>query len=61
LSRYASIGDIPVNEQADYQQLSQNNLMLFAKAERLGWREPTPQEDAEYLQHVQNAKVKHGG
>lgn len=61
LSRYASIGDIPANEQADYQRLSQNNLMLFAKAERLGWRESTPQEDAEYLQRVQNAKVKHGG
>lgn len=61
MSRYARLEDIPASEQADYQMLSNNNLMLFAKAERLGWREPTPQEDAQYLQQIQNDKAKQGG
>ncbi|MGN6320336.1 MAG: transglutaminase family protein [Dyella sp.] len=58
LSRYARPEDIPASQQADYQMLSNNNLMLFAKAERLGWREPTVQEDVHYLQQIQHDKAK---
>ncbi|HEV2538740.1 MAG TPA: hypothetical protein VGU03_03435 [Frateuria sp.] len=61
MSRYARPEDIPADEQSDYEMLSRNNLMLFQKAERLGWREPTPEENAAYLKKVQNIKANQGG
>lgn len=60
MSRYPRPEDIPAKEQADYQMLSYNNRMLFAKAEGLGWRQPTPEEDAAYLQQIQNVKASKG-
>ncbi|MDO1528622.1 transglutaminase family protein [Fulvimonas sp. R45] len=61
MSRYPRPEDIPANKQADYQMLGHNNQMLFAKAESLGWRQPTPEEDKAYLQQIQNIKAKQGG
>lgn len=61
MSRYPQPNEIPASDQADYQMLSLNNRLLFDKAEGLGWREPTPQEDAQYLQSIQNTKAKQGG
>jgi len=61
VSKYQRVEDIPAGERADYQMLSNNNLALFAKAERLGWREPSAQDDAEYLQKIQSIKVTQGG
>lgn len=60
MSRYPRPEDIPAKEQADYQMLGYNNRMLFAKAEGLGWRQPTPEEDAAYLQQFQNVKASKG-
>jgi len=60
-SRYPRPEDIPADKREDFQMLSRNNVALFAKAERLGWRQPTPQEDAEYLQQIRNIKSKQGG
>lgn len=59
-SRYTLMEDMPAEQQADYQMLSRNNQLLFAKAERMGWREETPEEKAQYLQTVQNVKAEQG-
>jgi regulator of sirC expression with transglutaminase-like and TPR domain len=61
MSRYTRVADMSVDQQEDYQVLSANNLALFAKAERLGWREETPEEKAQYLRQIQTIKEGQGG
>ena len=61
VSRYTRLTDMTMDQQADYQMLSNNNQALFAKAERLGWREETPEEKAQYLQQIQTIKSGQGG
>jgi regulator of sirC expression with transglutaminase-like and TPR domain len=59
LEKYRSPDEIPDRAKGHYQYLSQNNLQWFAKAEALGWREPSKEDDEEYLQKVsQERNVK---
>lgn len=59
-AQYARPLDIPPALQADYAMRSRANLEWFAKAESLGWRPPTPQNRANYLQSVDDEKRERG-
>jgi len=61
VTRYVRMDDIPADQRADYQMLSNNNLALFAKAERLGWHEESAEDKAQYLQQIQSIKAQQGG
>lgn len=52
LSKYRSPDEIPDRAKGHFAYLSRNNLQWFAKAEALGWREPSKADDEEYLQKV---------
>jgi hypothetical protein len=56
LEKYRSPDEIPDRARGHYQYLSQNNLQWFAKAEALGWREPSKADDEEYLQKVRQER-----
>jgi regulator of sirC expression with transglutaminase-like and TPR domain len=56
VQHYPTAADIPVEQRADYQRLSRENLAWFAKAEQLGWTQPTPEQEAKYLQSIQHEK-----
>lgn len=58
LDKYPSPDVIPNNERGYYQYLAQNNEEWFSKAQALGWREPTKEEDDEYLQDVDRARQR---
>jgi hypothetical protein len=58
LDKYPSRDVIPTNERGYYQYLAQNNEEWFAKAQALGWRQPTKEEDDEYLQDVDRARQR---
>lgn len=58
LDKYPSPNAIPTSERGYYQYLAQNNAEWFAKAQALGWREPTKEEDDEYLQDVDRARQR---
>lgn len=60
VSRYPNAADLPLAHHANYRRLSQENLAWFAKAEDLGWRQKTPEQEASYLQHIQRAKARRG-
>ena len=49
---------IPIDERPYYEFLSINNLHWFQKAESLGWRQPTKDDDANYLNMMKNSPVK---
>jgi len=50
--RYPSPGDIPEGQLADYHRLSRENFAWFAKAEALGWRPETSDQEATYLEKI---------
>ena len=54
-SKYRSPNDIPDRAKGHFEYLSRNNLQGFAKAEALGWREPSKEEDEKYLQRIKQA------
>lgn len=56
VSRYPRPVDIPQDKQADFQRLSRENLVWFAKAEELGWAPKTPEQEEKYLQSIQRQK-----
>ncbi len=59
LEKYRSPNDIPIRERGYFEHLSHNNLQWFAKAEALGWRQPSKEDDEKYIQKVsqeRNAK-----
>jgi hypothetical protein len=58
LDKYASAEKIPPGERGYYQYLAQNNSEWFARAQALGWREPTREEDQEYLENVDRARQR---
>lgn len=58
-SKYRSPNAIPINRRGHFEYLSRNNHLWFAKAEALGWREPSKEDEEKYLQSVKNAKRKH--
>jgi regulator of sirC expression with transglutaminase-like and TPR domain len=54
--KYPSPSQIPVSERSYYEYLAQNNHLWFAKAEALGWREETKEQEARYLQGIDQAR-----
>jgi regulator of sirC expression with transglutaminase-like and TPR domain len=52
LEKYRLPNEIPDRAKGHFVYLSRNNLRWFAKAEALGWREPSKEDDEEYLQKV---------
>lgn len=50
--------DIPREKVQDYLRLSRENLAWFAKAEALGWKEPAPEWEAEYLRSIEREKAR---
>lgn len=59
-AKYPNPADVPVELHAEHSRLSQENLAWYAKAESLGWTQPTPGQDAAYLQSVQHERAKRG-
>lgn len=49
---------IPVDERPYYEFLSINNLYWFQRAESLGWREPTREDDTKYMDMIKEDAVK---
>lgn len=47
--KYPTPAQIPVNERAYFKYLSDNNHFWYEKAESLGWREPTPEDEKKYM------------
>jgi regulator of sirC expression with transglutaminase-like and TPR domain len=59
LEKYRSPVEIPDRAKGHFAYLSQNNRQWFAKAEALGWREPSKEDNEKYLQKVsQERNVK---
>jgi regulator of sirC expression with transglutaminase-like and TPR domain len=56
VTKYPSPRQIPVRERAYYAYLSRNHHQWFAKAEALGWREETKDEEEKYLLQVNKAR-----
>lgn len=56
VARYPSPSLIPVRERPHYAHLSRNHHEWFAKAEALGWREETKEEQQQYLQQINKAR-----
>lgn len=59
-SKYPRPMDIPKDKQADFQELSRENLTWFEKAEQLGWAPKTPAQEEKYLQSIQREKGRRG-
>ncbi len=58
VQKYSSPNDIPERARGHYLYLVQNNRQWAEKAQVLGWREPTKEEDEKYLQRIKEAKAK---
>lgn len=56
IQKYRSPNEIPDEAKGHYLYLSQNNRFWGAKAQALGWREPTKEEDEQYLQRAKQAR-----
>jgi regulator of sirC expression with transglutaminase-like and TPR domain len=60
LEKYRSPSQIPNRARGHFEYLSRNNIQLFAKAEALGWRQPSKEDDEKYMQKVsQERNAKH--
>jgi regulator of sirC expression with transglutaminase-like and TPR domain len=56
LDRYPRLSDMPSDQRRNAEQLLRENLDWFAKAEALGWREPSVAQNIIYQHTVQQAK-----
>lgn len=56
-SKYPSPDLIPLAERPDFIYLDRCNVSLFAKAETLGWREPTLTQETRYTEAVSHARL----
>jgi regulator of sirC expression with transglutaminase-like and TPR domain len=56
--RYPSPSQIPVSQRGYFEYLAHNNRLWFAKAEALGWREETKEQEARYLQTIDQARQR---
>ena len=56
-ARWPDPADVPSTRHAEYRALSATNAAWFAKAEALGWRQPTPEAEADYLRTIERARV----
>lgn len=59
-AKYPDPADVPAELHGEYRRLSQENRAWFAKAESLGWTQPTPEQDAAYLQSIQRERARRG-
>lgn len=59
-SKFPSAADVPPELHDEYRRLTRENLAWFAKAESLGWAQKTPEQEANYLQHIQREKARRG-
>ncbi|MFC3655409.1 transglutaminase family protein [Xanthomonas hyacinthi] len=57
-SKYPRPADIPKDKLADFQTLSRENLAWFAKAEQMGWVQPSEAKEQNYLQSIQREKAR---
>jgi regulator of sirC expression with transglutaminase-like and TPR domain len=57
--RYPRPIDIPLPERSDFEKLSRDNLLWFAKAEALGWTMPTAAQQAAYMESIRREKANH--
>ena len=58
--RYPDPATLPAELHEDVRFLQWANLELFARAEQLGWLEPTPSQKAAYLQTIEHEKSRRG-
>jgi regulator of sirC expression with transglutaminase-like and TPR domain len=56
--RWPDPADVPRVRHAEYRERSTANAALFAQAEALGWRQPTPEETADYLRAIERARLR---
>ncbi|KGQ19584.1 hypothetical protein LF41_2522 [Lysobacter dokdonensis DS-58] len=56
-ARWPNPIDVPPERHAEYRMRSAANAELFARAEQLGWREPTPEAAAAYLRAIDSARA----
>jgi regulator of sirC expression with transglutaminase-like and TPR domain len=58
--RYPDPADIPPEQHEDVRHMQAANLGLFARAESLGWTEPTPEQQRAYLESIEREKARRG-
>lgn len=58
--RYPDPAELPKELHGEVRFLQQANRELFAQAEALGWVEPTPEQQAAYLQSIEHEKMRRG-
>lgn len=58
VSKYAMPKLIPIDERPYFEFLSINNQHWFQRAESLGWREPTKEDDAKYMDIIKEDAAK---
>jgi len=56
IERYPTPSQIPTTYQGYYAYLGEQNRLWYANAEALGWREPTKEEDEQYLQKIDQVR-----
>lgn len=56
-AKYPTPAQIPAEEQGYYRYLVEQNRYWYARAESLGWREPSAASRAQYRQTVERAKA----
>lgn len=56
--KYPSPAQIPMGERGYFQYLSINNQQWFARAEALGWREESSDEEQKYLRQIEQARQR---
>ena len=57
-ARWPDPADVPPERHAEYRERSAANAAWFGKAETLGWRQPTPEEESAYLRATEDARVR---
>lgn len=60
IAKYPNLNDIPQNRRKLFHFLSSGNRYWFAKAEGLGWREPSRDYDEKYLETIKQESKKGG-
>lgn len=55
---YPDPSDVPMHLVSEYQRLNRSNHEWFQKAEALGWKEWTTEQDAQYLQSIEKEKAR---
>lgn len=61
ISRYPQPNLIPPAERPYFKALERDNQLMYAKAEALGWREPTKAGEEEYLQRIAHTRSAQQG